>query len=139
MTMAKIFIYLILLISVQSLWAQDIAIVVHKQNNLEAMNKQQLLDIFMGRVRSYETGLFAIPVDLEQLRMDFYYKLTGRSLEQIDAYWARLMFSGQSRQPVKTSQPSDVIKIVSENRGAIGYLYLDSVDHAKVKVVFILN
>lgn len=82
----------------------------------------------MGRSRVLPNGKFALPLDQSLLRPDFYQKLTARPIEQINAYWARIIFTGQGSPPALLPDDRAVLKTVSENEGAIGYVNKTSVE-----------
>jgi ABC-type phosphate transport system substrate-binding protein len=127
----------ILLLSTQSV--ADIAIIANLQNSQHQLSALQVQDIFMGRTRSFPNGQFAITFDQQALRNDFYQKLTGRPIAQINAYWARLMFSGQTSPPTKLADDQSIIKVVQENAGAIGYIDSKNVDAQSVRILLILK
>jgi ABC-type phosphate transport system substrate-binding protein len=127
----------ILLLSTQSV--ADIAIIANLQNSQHQLSALQVQDIFTGRTRSFPNGQFAITFDQQALRNDFYQKLTGRPIAQINAYWARLMFSGQTSPPTKLADDQSIIKVVQENAGAIGYIDSKNVDAQSVRILLILK
>jgi len=77
-------------------------------------------------------------LDQSELRPDFYLKLTSRPVEQINAYWARIMFSGQASPPSMLANDQAVLKTVTENEGAIGYVNKESVANG-VRILLRLN
>ena len=103
------------------------------------MTRKEVKDVFMGRTRLLPNGSFALPVDQHGLRSDFYQALTNRPIEQINAYWARIMFSGQASPPMKLPDSQAVVNVVTENKGAIGYVDQKQVDEALIKVLLILQ
>ena len=129
---------LLLLLVSTSIFA-DISVITNIDNNIDSISKQKIQEVFMGRSRSFPNGGFALPLDLNTLRSDFYYKLTGRPVEQINAYWARIMFSGQASPPIMLPDEKTVISTVRENKSAIGYIESNHVDTTKVRVLFILK
>jgi ABC-type phosphate transport system substrate-binding protein len=56
------------------------------------------------------------------LRARFYQSLTGRPVEQVNAYWARIIFTGQASPPIQLPDDDAVLKTVRTNEGAIGYI-----------------
>jgi len=64
--------------------------------------------------------------------------LTDRPLAQINAYWARLMFSGRATPPRMLPDTSSILQAVSQNRDAIGYVEDDKLS-TTVKVLFYLE
>jgi ABC-type phosphate transport system substrate-binding protein len=117
----------------------DIAVIGHINSGLTSMTKKQVKDVFMGRTQYLPSGNFALPIDELSLRAHFYYALTHRPIEQVNAYWARIMFSGQASPPMKLPNAEAIIKVVSENKGAIGYIDQKEVDKNIVNVLLLLK
>lgn len=109
--------------------AADLAVVAHPKSALGALTPRQAQDLFLGRTRMLPNNHAATPIDqASPLRADFYQKLTGRPLEQIDAYWARLTFTGQASPPQRVADDQAVLQGVRENQDAIGYIDADHAD-----------
>lgn len=124
----------VLLLLVSTAHAENV-IIVHPKNNLDALAPQAVQDIFLGRTRVFPNGKFALPIDQSSgLRADFYQKLTARPISQINAYWARIIFTGQASPPLQLPDDTAVLQTVRENEGAIGYVERSSVDDT-VRVV----
>jgi ABC-type phosphate transport system substrate-binding protein len=105
-------------------WANaDMAVIANAKNSLDFLTPQQVQDIFLGRSRVFPNGKFALPIDQSSsMRAEFYQRLTGRPLEQINAYWARIIFTGQASPPLQLPDDLAVLQTVRENEGAIGYI-----------------
>ncbi|MCX7067022.1 MAG: hypothetical protein NTW85_04955 [Methylococcales bacterium] len=116
----------------------EIIVIGNLKNNLQSLNFIQVEDIFMGRSRSLPNGRIALPIDQATLRPEFYQKLIARPLEQINAYWARIMFTGQASPPTIVADDNAVITIVNENKDAVGYIDRKNLDH-RVRILLILN
>ncbi|MFZ2449261.1 MAG: hypothetical protein WAW36_01930 [Methylovulum miyakonense] len=107
----------------------DVAVIAHIKSNFSSLTAKQVQDIFMGRTRIFPNGKFALPIDQSSpLRAEFYEELTGRPVEQINAYWARIMFTGQASPPQRLPDDEAVLQTVRENEGAIGYIDKTRVD-----------
>lgn len=117
-----------------SLCAADIVVVVNPDSGVKSLSQDDAINIFMGRYKQLPSGITALPVDLQQARAAFYQKLVGKTLAEINSYWARLVFSGQGSPPRQLTSAEEVIDAVSNNRGAIGYLDRQYVDD-RVRVV----
>lgn len=117
----------------------EIAVICNLENDSKQMTKQEVEEIFMGRSHLLPNGDFALPLDYLDLRPEFYNKLTNRPIEQIDAYWARIIFSGLASPPMKLPDEQTVIKTVSKNNGAIGYIDSKNVDKKLVRVLLLLK
>jgi len=136
-SMMKILIILLSLFS--STLRADIAVIGNINNELRSMSPKEVKEVFMGRTRSLPNGIFALPLDHHELRSDFYQSLTNRPIEQINAYWARIMFSGQASPPIKLADSRTIIKVVIENKGAIGYVDATDINKNVVRVLLILK
>ena len=116
--------------------AADLVVVVHPANGVDSLTRDDIINIFMGRYRRFATGTTAIPVDsAAREKSQFYRALVGKELAEINGYWARLIFSGQSSPPRQAESADDVIEIVSGNKGAIGYVERRFADK-RVKIVY---
>lgn len=107
--------------------------------NTQQLTVLQVQDIYMGRTRTLPDGNLAYPFDQTDLRDEFYLKLTQRSVAQINAYWARLMFSGKTSPPTKLADDQSIIEIVKKHEGAIGYINKENADVSTVRILFIME
>nr|WP_255555366.1 hypothetical protein [Enterovibrio paralichthyis] len=103
----------------------ELVVVVSKDNPISQLSSRQLIDLYMGRYNAYPDGRAASTTDLPEdspLREAFYKKLVGKSVAQVNAYWARLLFAGKSEPPMTNESSQDVIKYIMNNTNGIGYL-----------------
>lgn len=101
----------------------ELVVIVHIKNDVNSLTAKQVQNIFLGRTRLFPNGKFALPIDqASPLRAEFYQKLTARPVEQINAYWARILFTGQASPPQQLPDDAAVLQTVRENEGAIGYI-----------------
>ena len=116
----------------------DVAIVVNPSNEIASLSRSEAINIFMGRYRKLPNGTVALPLDLVPLRARFYQALVSKDLSEINSYWARLILSGQTSPPQQIRSTAEIINIIENNLGAIGYL--DSTQVAdNMRVVFELG
>jgi hypothetical protein len=127
------------------LWAApvraDIFLIVQAANPLKALTQKEAVDLYTGRSRAFGNGEFALMFDLPRdspQRAAFYQALTGMSLAQINSYWSRLMFSGQTMPPQGLPNEQAMVDIVRRNPSAIGYLTQEPSDKT-VRVVLVLK
>ncbi|KXF80714.1 hypothetical protein ATN88_07820 [Enterovibrio coralii] len=112
--------------------------VVNQANPVEELSSRQIMDLYMGRYTAYPDGSSVKTTDLPDnspLREDFYNRLVGKSVAQINAYWARLLFTGKAEPPQAKPSEKDVVDYVRENRNAIAYIMESDVADG-LKVVF---
>jgi ABC-type phosphate transport system substrate-binding protein len=99
------------------------------------ISKQQIVDLFLGRVSGWT------PIDQAEdsgIYVDFYKKATGRDTAQVKAIWSRIVFTGRGRPPKQLPDSAAVKKAIAANPNAVGYIKKSAVD-ASVKVVLALN
>jgi ABC-type phosphate transport system substrate-binding protein len=130
--------YLVPLLLVALSVQAEVAVIANAKSNVTTLSAKQIQDIFLGRTRSFPNEKFALPIDQSSpLRAEFYQRLTGRPIEQINAYWARILFTGQASPPLQLPDDAAVLKMVRENEGAIGYINKSHVE-ASVRVLLTL-
>ncbi len=121
--------------------AEPIVLVVGKDVPVSQLTKSEVIDLFMGKYSAYPSGEKAIIVELAHssaIQKQFYQQLTGRTLSSINAYWARLKFSGHKREVIIKESQQTLIEFVKTNPYAIGYVYAKNVDE-NLKVVYSLD
>jgi len=131
-------------------WA-DVYIIVNRENPLQSMTQREVSDLYLGRVRSFgesmketswSASIYEQPED-SHLREIFFRCLNGMSIKQLNAYWARLRFSGEVLPPKALPDSKAVVEAVKRDRNAIGYVHSseapDSVKNDAVKIVLRLK
>lgn len=117
--------------------AETLVVIVNPASGVERMTREEAVNIFMGRHRKLPSGILAFPIDIGSQsieRREFYNLLVRKDLPEIDAYWARLVFSGQTSPPLQAPDGRTAVQLVASNRSAIAYVDRALVD-ASVKVV----
>jgi hypothetical protein len=119
----------------------DLYVVVQAANPLRSLTQKEAVDLFMGRSRAFANGDFALVFDLPRdtpQRSAFYLALTGMNQAQVNSYWSRLMFSGQSMPPQPLPDEAAMIDIVKRNPSAIGWVSKEPTDK-QVRTVLVLK
>lgn len=109
------------------------------KNSSIALSKNQVSDLFLGRVTSLPDGSSAIPIDQPEsnpLRNEFYLKVANKSATQAKEQWAILHFTGRGMPPREGLDSADVKRILNSTPGAIGYIERSALDNS-VKVIFV--
>lgn len=105
--------------------ADELWVIVNSKNPISAMDKAEVSALYLGRYQAYRDGSFALPLDQladGDVRATFYQLLTGKSEVYINAYWARILFTGRAMPPRQLENDSAVLAIVQKNPSAIGYV-----------------
>jgi hypothetical protein len=129
------------LMLISPLAAADLVVIAHPQGGIEQLSQTDVLNIYLGRYRRLASGLTAEPIDLPgdaELKRQFYRKLVGKNLAEINAYWARLVFSGNTKPPRTVASAEEAMQRVARYPGALAYVDRKMVDK-RVVIVFELN
>ncbi len=109
----------------------ELVIVVNPQNDAKTMSSSQAAQFFLGGSVQF--------TPLEQasgspIRLEFYKKVLEKEPPQVQAIWARIVFTGKGKPPKEYKSSEEVKKAIRENINAIGYIEKSAVDDS-VKVV----
>lgn len=116
--------------------AASLVVVVDARSDIERLSRNEVVNIFMGRYRVLPSGEPAHPFDhpTRTVKASFYKKLLGKDMADINAYWARLLFSGRTAPPRQAQSLREMIDWLSSQRGGVAYLEREQVDN-RVKIV----
>lgn len=115
----------------------ELVVVVHPKNPADSLSRREVVDLYMGRTQYFADGSLVIRLDQRpdsDEREQFYRHLVNKSVAEVNAYWARLLFTGRASPPQVVGDSEAVLRAVRDNTNAIGYLDSADVD-ASVKVV----
>lgn len=115
----------------------DLVLIAHLQAPVNSISRDEAINIYMGRLRRFPTGEAVQPLD-GPAKAGFYRLLVNKELADINAYWARLVFSGRTSPPRSFEQSQAVLDYVSANPDAIGYVERAELN-SKVKVILELE
>ena len=119
----------------------DVVVVVNKNAPVEKMSRSEVIDLFMGKFVAFPNGTKAQPVELKfetETKQVFYRQLVGMSMSRVNAYWARLKFTGKLRSALPKSSESEIIQSIESSDIAIGYIPRSKLT-SQLKVVYELN
>ena len=116
-------------------------VVVNAGSTIVSLSRDQVINIFLGRYRQFPSGVTAMPIDQpaeHPLKAQFYRLLVNKDLAEINAYWARLIFSGKTTPPRQAASSAEVLDWLANTHGAIGYVDRNMVD-ARLRIVLELT
>jgi hypothetical protein len=118
--------------------AADWVLIANPKAGIGHLSQDDVTNIYLGRYRRLASGLTAEPIDQpadSPLKARFYRQLVDKNPAEINAYWARLVFSGKTRPPRVAASEEEAVQLVSRNVDALAYVDKTRVD-ARVTVVF---
>ena len=104
---------------------QTLVVIVNPAIGVQHLSRREVLDIFLGRYRSFPSGSSALPIDLDvssSERKQFYQLLAHKEPSDMSSYWARLTFSGKVSPPFSVADARAAIDLVANNQNAIAYV-----------------
>jgi len=117
----------------------DIVVIVNSNNDITELTRRQVVDLYMGRTSFFPNGKklqrYDQPIN-STVRADFYFRMTQKPIAAINAYWARLLFTGRAAPPRVVSDHLEILEIVEKNPDAIGYL---KEEHLNDRVTVVLK
>jgi ABC-type phosphate transport system substrate-binding protein len=115
----------------------DVVAVVSSTSAVTTLSKDQVTDIFLGKVSRFPNGTQAIPIDQADgspTRDEFYATYTGKSPAQVKSHWAKIIFTGRGEPPKAAATNAAARQLIAANPQAIGYLERNAVD-SSVKIL----
>lgn len=100
-------------------------VVVKADSTVTTLTKNQVMGLFLGRAKFLPSGDKVKALDFpiaSAVRAEFYRALTGKNIADIDAYWARLQYSGRATPPEPMENSEQIMQLVSKEKRAIAYL-----------------
>lgn len=116
----------------------ELVVIASRDSGIGHLSKTEVVNIFMGRYRKLQNEAVAAPLDIDgdsAERKEFYSRLVGKSLAEINAYWAHLVFSGRTTAPEMLASQQAVLERVARDPVSIGYVDRKELN-AKVKVIY---
>lgn len=115
-------------------------VIVHVSNPATQLATEDISNMFLKKVKQWkESGETVLPIDLVEdspIRAQFSERIHGRKISAIKAYWQKQVFSGRGVPPEEKKSEDEVLKYVSENPGAIGYIAASTlIDAYNVKIL----
>ncbi|MCL1059712.1 hypothetical protein L2729_17210 [Shewanella gelidimarina] len=101
-------------------------------NDLPPLSKSKARMLYRGKSKKVGGSLKIVLVDLPETSMhreEFYSMLLGKSVSQMNGYWAGLAFSGKGSPPeeLDSDDIKQILKWLNENPNGIAYAPVESV------------
>jgi hypothetical protein len=131
-----LFIYLIgLFFPHYAMSSDSIVVVANTQDTSIKPTRQEIRNLFMGNVISYDLRAVALP-QKNQIRVLFNTKIIGLTESRIQSYWAQMRFSGRKTQPIEISSQTLVIAYLQAHPGTVSYISADMEIPVNLTVLF---
>ena len=130
----------LLLLFVANVACADIYIVVHQNSPIQSVDIEEIADVYLGRRKSL--GDLYIDQVLDRTgeeRRRFFESTTHMRISQVNAYWAKLKFSGRMRAPEGIASRVQLVEKLKQNPQAIGYMLEKPPNNSGIRVVLHIN
>jgi ABC-type phosphate transport system substrate-binding protein len=117
--------------------AGDYAVIVNK-DNAASVDKAFVAKVYTGDIKAWKDGATIAPIDLPEdsaVRASFSNDVMGKTVGNLKAVWAQLIFSGRALPPKQVTSDEEVKRLVAANKNAIGYIKVTSVDDSVKTVI----
>ena len=115
----------------------SVVVVVAKNSTIEALDLNQVANIFLARTNRFPNGEKSTPVEFVygNSREEFYVNISGKNTKQLMAYWTTLIFTGKGRPPKGYKELEQLMDALPLKLNYITYLDSSLVTE-DMKVVF---
>ncbi len=121
---------------------QSVVMIVNATNWVTALQLDQVRGAYLGKTyrwpNSAQEVLAVDQVDRSPARALFARQILGKSLEALNAYWQRQVFSARTSPPPQRVSDADVLIYVRSNPGALGYVQAGTDLGTGVKVISVV-
>lgn len=127
------------LISYSKFYGQ-IAVIANKSVPIQNLSDIELLDIYSGDVKWWANGDAIIVFDLKtnnEVRTEFY-EFIGKTPSRMKSIWMKKMLSGEGEPPETFITEEEILKKVSETKGAIAFVGSDKINES-VKIISLIE
>lgn len=128
------------------LFAEKIFVIANHHGVVEKISIDELRDLYLGRTTRLSNGEKIYPIELSNeldAKAEFHERVTERTLDQLSAHWARLMFTGRGYPIDKVSTEASVVHYVENNKRGLGYITASSIAgddiERRVRIVAVLQ
>lgn len=124
--------------------SEPVAVIVNRDNRVEGLSQGELRKIYTNNILNWPDGTPIIIYDLsvqDPMRHVFSGKILEKSPDKVAEEWAHLKITNEAKNPPLTLKSEAlIIRRVSNEKGAIGYVSLSTVTrNPDVKVVFTIQ
>ncbi len=115
----------------------EVVVVVSRESAVTALTRDQVADLFLGKLSRFPGGAKAVPLDLPEgspERDAFYAEFAGKSAAQVKAHWSKIIFTGRGQPPPEVADGKTALQRVAGDPAAIAYIQRSLADDS-VRIV----
>ena len=116
--------------------ADNIVVIINKENN-QQVTKEFITKVYLGKIGTWPDGSTVTAFDQAEenpIHDKFYTEILGKNPSLVKTIWTQNIFTGKRLPPKIANPDAEMIKLVSSNKNAIGYINAANVD-GSIKVI----
>jgi len=141
-TYCLLFIFFLGVIFVNEASAAEEFAIFTTNSDFRPLSKNKVRMLYRGKVKLLQGKKVELSDWSEdsEFRRNFYQQLLGKDTAQMNAYWARLSFSGKARPPkvIKKDSVNELLEWVEKKKLRIGYAKLDTLPDT-VNILYVVK
>lgn len=122
--MKKVLILCIVLMTASAAYGADIKIIANSSTPATIIKKAEAAKIFLGKKTFWDNGDKIMPAVLRSgdAHETFLKQIVEKTSSQFSTYWKQIIFTGKGVEPKSFDTEADMLRFVSETKGAVGYV-----------------
>lgn len=133
----------ILLISLTFSWSSfgKVYVVANLDAPVANLSIKELRDLYLGRTKSFPNGQYVKVIDRqgnEELRKKFFHTVCNMSPRKVDAFWAKLVFSGRMLPLEKLEADTEIQSSLMDDKYALAFVSAVP-EHENLKVITVIE
>lgn len=115
----------------------EVVVVVSRESAVTSLTRDQVADLFLGKLSRFPGGAKAAPLDLPEgspERDAFYAEFAGKSAAQVKAHWSKIIFTGRGQPPPQVPDGKAARARVAGDPAAVAYIERSLADES-VRIV----
>ena len=118
--------------------AESLYVLVNKNNQLQSISRDEIDNIFLGRINSYSNGDEVYLVTQRKnshQHQAFLNHVVGKSEREWRSHWARLLFTGRGKAPKEVEGMEEMLQLIADKENAIGYVVATNLQQQEYRVI----
>lgn len=106
----------------------DVVVIANPQVSTSVLNKKDIANIFLGRKTIWDdrTKIVVFLQKDSDIHQTFLNEYIDKSPRQFSQHWKKMIFTGKASALRVLDSNQEMIKIVEQTKGAIGYISSDT-------------
>lgn len=119
----------------------NIVIICNKDVAVDALRRDDVRDIFLGKQRRWPDDNMAEIVTLANydIHRRFLQQFTAKTPTQFRTYWRKMLFTGKGMVPKAFPDEKSLITYIAKTKGAIGYMTAPVPPDNRLKIIRIIG